>query len=219
VPPDRLGGTALVRVDGVVVSRARLFLGAGTIDLEAAPGPRAVALEWPPARGASSGADLLAYADVAPEGGGAIVLERQLFELRPGAPLTLRFAQREGELDQIDLFVVDEGRGAPWSLRYQIDMGGAQPSSGRFFRRLTTLSAIVAGQGAEAERGRLWEAPPETMGAPLGAAPSSAPKPPRKGWGGRAACSGVRDTGEPTMRRSPTSAPDRAALEHDRDPW
>ncbi len=167
VPSNRLGGTAIARVDGDLAGRARLLLGAGTLDLEALPGPRAVTFEWPPSRGVPDLAEPLAYADVAPEGGGAIVRERQVFELRPGAPLTFRFAQREGELDQIDLFVVDEGRRAPFRLRYQLDMEGAQPSSGRFFRRLSTLSGAASGQGSEARRGRLWEAPLAAGGAGL----------------------------------------------------
>ncbi len=165
VPPDRLGGTATVRVDGEIAAQPRLLLGAGTIEIEALPGPRAITVEWPPARGAPSGASPCAYADVAPEGGGAIVRERRVFELRPGAPLTLRVPQREGELDQIDLFVVDEGRRAPWSLRYQLEMG-APPSRGRFFRRLTTLAAIVSGQASGLPRGRLWEGPLDAGGEP-----------------------------------------------------
>jgi len=164
-PVEMLGGTAVARVDGNLAARARLLLGAGSVEVEALPGPHAVTFDWPASRGSPLVADAVAYADVAPEGGGAIVRERQVFELRPGAPLSLRFSQREGELDQIDLFVVDEGRRAPWSLRYQIDMGGAKPSAGRFFRRLTTLGATVSGQGSEASCGRLWEAPVGAGGA------------------------------------------------------
>jgi hypothetical protein len=155
--PAALGGSAGLFIDGVEVAREPIVTATGRLEADVAPGAHRVEVQ-------GLGAAGVAFADAAPEGGGAIVRRREVFELAPGKPLNLEFPQGAGQMLHIALIVATEGTGVAWQARYVIDGGKQEPAIGRFFRRTTEPAGDLAGRSGDLGAGLLWEGSSDTSG-------------------------------------------------------
>jgi hypothetical protein len=149
-PPEALGDTARVMIDGQEIASQDIAAISGALEAEVSAGPHTLAVE-----GLGRG---IAYASAAPLGGGDILRRRSVYELTSRAPLQFAITQVAGEPLTLVLFVATEGAGAAWSLGYRVDDGAPRLASGRFFRVPTTPRGQVAGQSGDVGRGRIWEA-------------------------------------------------------------
>jgi len=155
--PAALGGSARLLVDGAEVALEPIVTAAGKLEADVDPGPRRVEV-------VGLGAAGVAYVDAAPEGGGAIVRRREVFELKPGGPLDFEFPQAEGQILHVALIVATEGTGSTWQARYTIDGGREEPAIGRFFRRTTAPAGDLVGRSGDLGAGLLWEGSSDRRG-------------------------------------------------------